>query len=358
MIVSFSGAYHGINDEALVRGSKKLKTFPAAAGILADSVQNVLVLEYGTPESLQIIKERAHELAAVVVEPVQSRRPEFRPVEFLKEVRKITEQSESVLIFDEVITGFRMHPGGAQALFGIKADLGTYGKVIGGGISIGAIIGKRKYMDALDGGHWQYGDNSYPEIGVTYFAGTFVRHPLALAAAKASLLHMKEKGNTLQEGLNKMTESFVKEVNQEFEKRSLPMEIMYFGSLWRLKFLEDIPYSDLLFVLMREKGIHIWDGFPCFMTSAFVMEDIQKIKDAFVESVDELISIGIFRGIERKEKNVMQENVNSVNIDKTDIQSLNTPPVQGAKLGLDDSGNPAWFVPDAKKEGAFVKIDF
>ncbi|TLF42286.1 polyketide synthase [Maribacter aurantiacus] len=358
LIVSFSGAYHGINDEALVRGSKKLKTFPAAAGILADSVQNVLVLEYGTPESLQIIKERAHELAAVVVEPVQSRRPEFRPVEFLKEVRKITEQSESVLIFDEVITGFRMHPGGAQALFGIKADLGTYGKVIGGGISIGAIIGKRKYMDALDGGHWQYGDNSYPEIGVTYFAGTFVRHPLALAAAKASLLHMKEKGNTLQEGLNKMTESFVKEVNQEFEKRSLPIEIMYFGSLWRLKFLEDIPYSDLLFVLMREKGIHIWDGFPCFMTSAFVKEDIQKIKDAFVESVDELISIGIFRGIEPKEKNVMQENVNSVNIDKTDIQSLNTPPVQGAKLGLDDSGNPAWFVPDAKKEGAFVKIDF
>lgn len=358
LIVSFSGAYHGINDEALVRGSKKLKTFPAAAGILADSVQNVLVLEYGTTESLKIIKERAHEIAAVVVEPVQSRRPEFQPVEFLKEVRKITEQSESVLIFDEVITGFRMHPGGAQALFGIKADLGTYGKVIGGGISIGAITGKRKYMDALDGGHWQYGDNSYPEIGVTYFAGTFVRHPLALAAAKASLLHMKEQGIALQDGLNDMTENYVKEVNQEFAKRDLPMEIMYFGSLWRLKFLEDIPYSDLLFVLMREKGIHIWDGFPCFMTSAFLMEDIQKIKDAFMESVDELISVGIFKGIEGKDKSVMQENANSVNIDKTDVQSLNTPPVQGAKLGLDNSGNPAWFIPDAKKEGAFVKIDF
>lgn len=358
LIVSFSGAYHGINDEALVRGSKKLKTFPAAAGILSDSVQNVLVLEYGTPESLEIIKERAHELAAVVVEPVQSRRPEFRPVEFLKEVRKVTEASETVLIFDEVITGFRMHPGGAQALFGIKADLGTYGKVIGGGISIGAIIGKRKYMDALDGGHWQYGGSSYPEIGVTYFAGTFVRHPLALAAAKASLEHMKEQGEALQNGLNTLTENYVKEVNQEFSKRALPAEIMYFGSLWRLKFLEDIPYSELLFVLMREKGIHIWDGFPCFMTSAFVKEDIEKIKHAFIESMDELIAIGIFKGVEGDKKGLQEKNIQNGNTNKTTIQSLNTPPVEGAKLGLDDLGNPAWFVPDTKQDGSFVKIDF
>lgn len=358
LIVSFSGAYHGINDEALVRGSKKLRTFPAAAGILSDSVQNVLVLEYGTEESLRIIRDRADELAAVVVEPVQSRRPEFQPVEFLKEVRKVTEASETVLIFDEVITGFRMHPGGAQALFGIKADLGTYGKVIGGGISIGAITGKKKYMDALDGGFWQYGDNSYPEIGVTYFAGTFVRHPLALAAAKASLLHMKEKGADLQKNLNAMTENYVKDLNKEFADRNLPIEIMYFGSLWRLKILEDIPYSELLFVLMREKGIHIWDGFPCFMTSAFVKEDIQKLKDAFVTSVDELIEIGIFQGSTQMAHEKSTINNGHENTNKSSLKSLNTPPVSGAKLGLDESGNPAWFIKDKQKEGSFVKIEF
>jgi len=348
LIVSFTGAYHGINDEALVRGSKKLRTFPAAAGILSDSVQNVLVLEYGTEESLKIIRERAHELAAVVVEPVQSRRPEFQPVEFLKEVREITKASETVLIFDEVITGFRMHPGGAQALFDIKADLGTYGKVIGGGISIGAISGSSHYMDALDGGFWQFGDQSYPEKGVTYFAGTFVRHPLALAAAKASLLHMKEKGAALQNELNTLAENFVKDLNREFQKRALPIEICYFGSLWRLKFLEDIPYSELLFVLLREKGIHIWDGFPCFMTTAFNEEDISRLKTAFLESVDELI-----------DSNILNSGITSpVPVNNASLTSeLNTPPVAGARLGMDKSGNPAWFVADKEKNGSYIKID-
>src|SRR5262249_62394139 len=98
-------------------------------------------------------------------------------------------------------TGFRMHPGGAQALFGVHADLGTYGKVVAGGMPIGVIAGKRIFMDALDGGNWQYGDNSTPEAGVTYFAGTFVRHPLALAASIASLEDMKAKGPALQQSL-------------------------------------------------------------------------------------------------------------------------------------------------------------
>src|SRR5690606_8374756 len=97
LIVAFTGSYHGIMDEVLVRGSKKLKTYPAASGILAGNVENMLILEYGTAESLKIIKERASEIAAVLVEPVQSRRPEFRPVEFLKELRQLTAVSDSVL---------------------------------------------------------------------------------------------------------------------------------------------------------------------------------------------------------------------------------------------------------------------
>ncbi|MDM9630299.1 polyketide synthase [Robiginitalea aurantiaca] len=348
LIVSFKGAYHGINDEALVRGSKKLKTFPAAAGILSDSVQNVLVLEYGTDESLRIIRERAHELAAVLVEPVQSRRPEFRPVEFLREVRAITKASETVLIFDEVITGFRMHPGGAQALFDIKADVATYGKVIGGGISIGAITGDSDYMDALDGGFWRFGDQSYPEKGVTYFAGTFVRHPLALAAAKASLLRMREKGDALQNQLNTLTENYANDLNAEFKKRKLPMEICYFGSLWRLKFLEDIPYSELLFVLLREKGIHIWDGFPCFMTTSFNAEDISRLKNAFMGSIEELMAASILKSDE--------VNADPISNGISTVKALNEPPVPGARLGIDEAGNPAWFIKDKGKNGSFTKI--
>lgn len=349
LIVAFTGSYHGINDEALVRGSKIKKTFPAAAGILSSSVQNVLILEYGTEESLHIIKERAHELAAVLVEPVQSRRPEFQPVEFLKELRSITKESESLLIFDEVITGFRMHPGGAQALFNIKADLATYGKVIGGGISIGAILGDKKYMDALDGGWWQYGDASIPEVGVTYFAGTFVRHPLALASAKASLNFMKEQGIALQNRLTTMATNLATAINLQLEKLKLPIIITHFGSLWRVKFLEEVPYSELLFVLMRERGIHIWDGFPCFITNAYQEADINKIKTTFLSCIDELIANGFF------ESSTLLKS-QSIEI-KPSINTLNTPPVDGAKLALDEHGNPAWFVADSNTEGGFIKIN-
>jgi len=349
LIVAFSGAYHGINDEAIVRGSKKMKTFPAAAGVQSEAVQNMLILEYGTKESLDIIRDRAHELAAVLVEPVQSRRPEFQPVDFLKKVREVTSTAGTLLIFDEVITGFRMHPGGAQALFDIKADIATYGKVIGGGMPIGAILGKKKYMDALDGGSWQYGDASYPEVGVTYFAGTFVRHPLALAAAKASLIFMKEQGQEFQENLTSMTDYLALNINAEFEKRSLPLEITHFGSLWRLKFKDDIPYSELLFVLLREKGFHIWDGFPCFLTSSFRNEDIRNLINAFATSIDELIGAGFFPSNETEE---MHSNQN-----QSSFEELNQPPVAGARLGRDENGNPAWFVADAKQENGYLKID-
>ncbi|GAA4973318.1 amino acid adenylation domain-containing protein [Algibacter aquimarinus] len=345
LIVAFSGSYHGINDEGLVRGSKKMITFPAAAGIMPEAVKNMLILDYGTEESLNIIRERANELAAVLVEPVQSRRPEFQPIEYLKELRDITTKSNTALIFDEVITGFRMHPGGAQALFGIKADIAAYGKVIGGGMSIGAILGKKDYMDALDGGFWQYDDDSYPEVGVTYFAGTFVRHPLALAASKASLEYMKEKGPKLQKDLNKMTQGLASELNIEFINNNLPIEITYFGSLWRLKFTKEIPYSEILFVLLRDKGIHIWDGFPCFLTIAYKPEDVSKIVSNIKEALDEMISAGFFNS-ETKLKNQKKIIKKSTNV-------LNKPPVPNARLGIDEEGNPAWFI---KKADTYEKI--
>ena len=295
LIVAFSGSYHGIADEVLVRGTKKLKSFPAAPGILPEAVQNMLILDYGTDESLRIIRERAHELAAVLVEPVQSRRPEFQPVAFLRQVREATAAAGTALIFDEVITGFRLHPGGAQALFGIKADLATYGKVVGGGLSIGVIAGHDEWMDALDGGFWQYGDASFPEVGVTYFAGTFVRHPLALAAAKASLGYLKAQGPALQQGLTAQADRLAQTLNTKLERQQLPFYVAQFGSLWKIKFREELPYNELLFTLMREKGIHIWDGFPCFLTTAHSAQDVDQIIAACLASARELVAAGFLK---------------------------------------------------------------
>lgn len=346
LIVAFSGSYHGINDEVIVRGTKKLKSFAAAPGIMPEAVQNMLILDYGTPETLAIIKERAHELAAVLVEPVQSRRPEFQPVDFLKEVRTITSASNTVLIFDEVITGFRAHPGGAQAIFGIQADLGTYGKVIGGGLPIGAIAGKKQFMDALDGGFWQYGDQSFPEVGVTYFAGTFVRHPLALAAGKASLLYMKAQGPALQKKLNDSTTALAAKISNYCTQKNIPVYAASFGSLWKIKFQEEYPYSELIFNLMRLKGIHIWDGFPCFLTEAHTPEEIDAIFAAFASSVDALLEVNLIP---------FYQNTNQS--DSSVSTASNQAPVAGAKLGKDENGNPAWFIENPDAPGKYLQIE-
>src|SRR5690606_7170292 len=183
---------------------------------------------------------------------------------FLREVRAVTKEHGTALIFDEVITGFRMHPNGAQALFGIKADIGTYGKVIGGGLPIGAMIGSRPWMDALDGGPWQFGDDSVPEAGVTYFAGTFVRHPLTMAAAKAALVHMKEEGPALQERLNSLTGRMVERANELFDKYLLPYQWVCFGSAFKTKWDETLAYPELFHLLMRLHGVHVLD-FPHFL---------------------------------------------------------------------------------------------
>ncbi|AIF48395.1 thioester reductase [Dyella japonica A8] len=341
-LVIFTGSYHGIFDEVIVRGTKKLRSVPAAPGILRNTSENVLVLDYGTPESLQIIRERASSIAAVLVEPVQSRRPDFQPRDFLKELRAITADAGALLIFDEVVTGFRSHPRGAQQVLGIDADLASYGKVVGGGFPIGVIAGKRRYMDALDGGSWQYGDTSIPTVGVTYFAGTFVRHPLALAAAHAVLNHLKQNGAALQERLNARTSLLMDELNAFCASVGAPIQLVHFASVWKTSFTEDHPLQDLLFAMIRSRGVHLLDNFPCFFTTAHTEQDFQAIAKAYKESVLEM---------QEAEFLPRHKNVESLAIDAS------RPPVVGARLGKDQNGNPAWFVPNPDVPGKYMRVN-
>ena len=340
-VVLFTGSYHGTFDEVLVRSGREHKGIPAAPGIMRGMFGDVRVLDYGTPEALAFIRAHADDLAAVLVEPVQSRRPEFQPVDFLKDVRAITEQSGTCLIFDEVITGFRCALGGAQQVFGVRADLASYGKVIGGGMPIGVIAGKREFMDALDGGAWQYGDDSIPSVGVTYFAGTFVRHPLALAAAHASLTHLKQQGPALQQRLNAATTALADELSAFCREHGAPLEIRHFASLWRVAWLEDHPLQDLLFAMMRSRGVHILDNFPCFLTTAHSEADIAHITGAFKDSVREL-----------QESEFLPRHKSPVSV----VFDAAKPPVPGARLGKDPSGKPAWFVPNPDDPAKYLKV--
>ena len=299
-VVFFSGDYHGIFDEVLSRPSTiggNPGAAPIAPGIPTENLENVMVLEYGSPASLQTVKNHLSEIAAVLVEPVQARHPDLQPKEFLKELRRITEEAETALIFDEVITGFRVDPAGAQGWFGIKADMATYGKVVGGGMPIGILAGKATLMDALDGGMWSFGDSSFPEVGVTFFAGTFVRHPLAMAAAHAVLSHLKAEGASLQKDLNAKTFRFVQTLNEYFSERQVPIRLQNFSSLFYYDFHPDLKYAGLLFYCLREKGVHIWEGRVGFLSTAHTAEDVEFLVRAFKESISELQEAGFLPAI-------------------------------------------------------------
>lgn len=304
-VVIFNGAYHGTFDEVLARSvvvNGQFRTQPIAPGIPNSLIENLIILEYGSRESLKFIQNGAISLAAVLVEPVQSRNPENQPRDFLHELRRITHDSGTALIFDETVTGFRCHPGGAQAWFGIDADICTYGKILGGGIPIGVIAGRSKWMDPLDGGEWHFGDDSFPATGVTYFAGTFVRHPLAMMAAHTVLLYLKNSGPSLQQTLNHRVEKLVRRLNDYLQNAGVPIRLCYFSSFFVIKYSSELPDVSLLWYYLREKGIHIWEGRPCFFTTAHTEKDFNFFADAFQETIEHMQSAGFIPAGDRNAK--------------------------------------------------------
>ena len=294
-IVYFAGDYHGTFDEVLIRNTPR-GSAPVAPGIPMANVTNVVVLEYGADTSLEYLRKHADEIAAVLIEPVQTRNPGLQPVEFIREVRSITEQTGSAMILDEVVTGFRLAQGGAQEHFGVRADMCTYGKVIGGGHPIGVLSGKAEYLDALDGGAWEFGDDSGPEVGVTFFAGTFVRHPLAMAAARAVLTHLKEQGPQLQKDLNEKARLLAESLDHFFAERGIPCRVHHFASWFYFTFPHDVRLGSLLYYSLRSKGIHIQEGYPCFLTTAHSHADLAAIEAAFKEAISEMQESNVLPG--------------------------------------------------------------
>jgi amino acid adenylation domain-containing protein len=348
LVASFVGDYHGIHDEVIVRTSPSGRGLPAAGGIPNSHTQNTLILDYGDPKSLDILRARADELAAIMVEPVQSRRPDLQPREFLQACREIATQSGCAFIMDEVICGFRAAQGGAQEYFGIPADLGTYGKVFGGGMPIGAVAGVAKFMDALDGGHWQFGDDSVPEVGVTYFAGTFVRHPITMAAVLATLKYM-EANPHLQSEANARIASFANRLQAIIDELRAPLRIPYFSSVYRVEFTQDEAFGELLHYYLRERGLHSYDGRLAVMTTthddAIIDRMLSIYRDAIVSmqrdhllgTVGEPVVLGQAR---RPSSDIWY-----------------TPPVGGARIGRDAAGNPAWFIPDPQRPGKYRQLE-
>jgi acyl transferase domain-containing protein/SAM-dependent methyltransferase len=317
-IALFTNSYHGHFDGVLARAaSGETTAVPTTVGISPLAIADVLVLDYGNPQSLEILQTHASELAAVLVEPVQSRHPNLQPQQFLQQLRQLTQAAGIALIFDEVITGFRIHPGGFQAYSGIDADIVIYGKIIGGGQPMGVIAGKATYMNGIDGGKWNYGDASYPQAEKTFFAGTFNKNHLAMAAARAVLQYLKQEGVALQQQLNQRTTQLAAMLNAYFQGENVPIELVHFGSLFRFASTENI---DLLFYHLLEKGIYIWEGRNCFLSTAHTDEDVDDLIWAVKDSVKELREGGFWL----KSTGEQQEDETVVNL----TSALSTTPVE------------------------------
>jgi hypothetical protein len=202
-------------------------------------------------------------------------------------------------------------------------------------------------MDALDGGFWQFGDESIPEVGVTFFAGTFVRHPMALAAAEAVLTKLKELGPEAQRSLADKVTRFANHLNDHFQRVQAPVKIAHFTSVFYVKYDESEPYGGLLFYLLREKGVHVWEHRPCFFTLAHTDADIEFVIRAFKDSVAELQIAGFLSGATPATAQAVAGN-GTVN--------RNRPPQPGARLGKDPQGNPAWYIPDPDRPGKYLQV--
>ncbi|MFN7557105.1 MupA/Atu3671 family FMN-dependent luciferase-like monooxygenase, partial [Microcystis sp.] len=287
-IAIFEGSYHGHADGTLVRKQiidNEPLFFPLVSGVSPSVSADVVVLDYGSAEALDYLQTQGQDLAAVLVEPVQSNYPLLQPKQFVQNLRQITSQMGIALVFDEMITGFRSHPGGAQALFGVQADIATYGKVIAGGMPIGVVAGKAHYLDGIDGGMWRYGDKSYPGVDRTFFGGTFGQHPLAMRTAKAVLTHLKEQGPGLQQQLNERTTSLADTLNHYFQAEEVPIRIEHFSSFFRFALSGNL---DLFFYHMVEKGISVWEWRKHFLSTAHTEADLAQFVQAVKDSVTEL----------------------------------------------------------------------
>tara|TARA_B100000073_G_scaffold144641_1_gene119087 strand:+ start:916 stop:2205 length:1290 start_codon:yes stop_codon:yes gene_type:complete len=230
-IIKFDGCYHGHVDSLLIKAGSGVSTFglPDSPGIPNELAKKTLSCEFNNKDSfLKIFNKVKNDLAAVIIEPIAGNMG-FVPGDksFLKLLRKKTSENNSLLIFDEVMTGFRVSLGGAQELYGIKPDLTTLGKVIGGGLPVGAFGGKKKVMDCL------------APNGPVYQAGTLSGNPLAMAAGSTLIKLLIDKNP--YKDLESKAKNLLEGMKEIFDRYDIPFSTNQIGGMFGFFFSEELP---------------------------------------------------------------------------------------------------------------------
>ena len=288
-IIKFDGCYHGHADMLLVQAGSGVATLglPDSPGVPANTVKDTLVADFNNLESIEaLFKKYPDQIAAIIVEPVAGNMGVVPPVKgFLEGLRAITSREGSVLIFDEVMTGFRVHKGGAQTLYNIKPDLTTLGKVIGGGLPVGAYGGKRKIMQMV------------APVGLMYQAGTLSGNPLAMSAgiAALSLIRGEECWEKLEQAAGRLEAGILSAAKHA----GVPIQQTRVGTMFTTFFSETKPVDwnsvktadkirfGNLFQKMLENGVYLAPsqfeaGFISIThTEAIIEKTILAVTEAF-----------------------------------------------------------------------------
>lgn len=291
-IIKFAGCYHGHSDSMLVKAGSGVMTsgIPDSAGVPAGCTEDTLTAIYNDLSSVEALFEQfGEEIAAIIVEPVGANMGVVPPQEgFLEGLRTICDQQQSILIFDEVITGFRLGLDGAQGYYGITPDLTTFGKIIGAGMPVGAYGGKREIMEMI------------APSGAVYQAGTLSGNPVAMAAGYAQLTFLKEHKEIYKE-LNQTSDWFFEEIGHILDETKAECTLNHVGSLGCIFFTKDRVnnYSDAkksdtkkyaeYFNGMLNRGIYLAPAQfeAMFLSYAHTRQDLEQtleaIKDVLIQ---------------------------------------------------------------------------
>lgn len=293
-LLKFEGCYHGAHDSVLVKAGSGATTFgvPNSLGIPENTAKNTVVLPYNDIETLkQTAEDLGDDLAAIIVEPVIGNMGVILPSEaFLTELKRTAEKCRALLIFDEIITGFRLALGGAEEYYGVRPDIVTLGKVLGGGFPISAVVGKKKVME------------SFSPIGGVYEAGTFSGNPISVSAAIATLSELEKQRSRLYNNLEGSTSKLVKNLRELFTDKNLQVQINQVASMFTIFFTntyvtdskkaltsDKTKFNSFHQSLLR-KGVF----FPpsqfetCFVSSAHTEEDLEHTVEAVASALNEL----------------------------------------------------------------------
>ena len=292
-IIKFNGCYHGHADTFLVNAGSGALTLgkPSSPGVSSEVARNTLVAEYNDLTSVEnILAENENSVAAIIVEPVAGNMGCIAPeIGFLEGLRKLANQYGALLIFDEVMTGFRLAVGGAQEVYYVSADLVTFGKIIGGGFPVGAVAGTTSLMDLL------------APAGPVYQAGTLSGNPIATTAGLTVLTEL-EKNPKIYETLENIGEKLEKGLLDIFRKNEIAAQINRVGSMIsvffskeRINTFSDVKKADMdmfsaFFHQMLENGIHLPpSGFESWFLATTLIESlIDQTLEATEKSIQQI----------------------------------------------------------------------